>query len=493
MKLAIMISAFVSIALPVACTVPASIAEKEPTPVPFEKTERGQCVFGERPIRSIVLAVDQSRSMAGFLGAGGELETITTSLQSTIKSLKHISSGTVEYRSIGRSVTAISSEEYLDPRQFKEPGADLVQALGELMSSSAAADLTVLTTDGQPSSRTPSDCRPLSVEDVDGLSQSISRLVSGCFGVWVVLERIRFDGRAFLNCARPTAEIRRALDARDLKCTNECSFSVRGPRTLMMLVVASPHAAVKAQTVVAEYLAKRPDALGLQLHPAMQATWQPEAPRVHLWRAGKTFREIPAEKADSPLDWTVKIPCHEKDLGAVFCLDAGERKSGAPASLLGLGEPRVALHPNERRSLHELEDGEVLTEATSARLEARNFDDCGEAWKRLRALTEESPQDRGGSCRVGPDSGAHEIGLACGCVKKGAHREKILLHQPHQTDAEETIRLAATFDAGGDDWFKKPESIYGLSAFLRNVAKEVNASSPSPVPVVSLTIEIQSQ
>ncbi|HEU4731310.1 MAG TPA: hypothetical protein VFT22_25625 [Kofleriaceae bacterium] len=410
---------------------------------------------------SFAIAIDQSASMAGFAQTGALEPLIDAAVE--LSRAGDIARDHVGFFSIGEQTVRVAESALWETGQFHRPRADLARALaaGDI----AGADLSVIVTDGQPTSREPSQasCSLQGAEDVGGLAPRLEAALDAGRGIWLVFERVAFDGRFFLNCRALPPEVGKALARRQVRCGAECSYRHRDQRTLLAIVQAAPAFHDAGAHLVERYLADRPGAVAIRLHTTPADRWIPIGAEVEIVGARGAAR-VPV--TGSPGAWQAEIACPARDAGVRICVRARRRAPRAAHAAAALGEARAVVVADREDDLHELAAGAAFTAEQLRSMQSWNYPGCAKAWIRHRELARAAAAP--GTCAAGPGEIATTAAIACGCLSHrsdGPHREALELAQPY-TMLERDPDWLEPFAASESTWFDQPERIKGLSVLL---------------------------
>ena len=448
----------------IAVAQPAA-AGVEPPPEPLPPSA------APAPLSTIAVAVDHTESMRGFANRNS-LEPVTVALEQSLRDQGAGGDRALTYLSMGDRLIPILPKDALKPASFRQGRNDLVQSLGN--AQLADADLAVVLTDGQPTGNTMQGtrCSPLGVQDIAALSSALTTALEQGAGVWLVLERVPFEGRVFLNCSIPTQEMKKAIPG--LICRRECFHNYSGDRVLLALFIAKKAVAAQADQVVASYLDKRSEATAIRLHPPSAQRWSPDGtPQIHLMTSkGSTpLLALP----DTSGQWFAHVPCPSREAIIRVCLRAAPPRSGKDTPLVRLEPPEAQAEPERAGDLVAFPPGKGFDPIMADRLRAWDYQDCVPVWQRYKVLAKSrNLPDRPVACRGEEGTAAAELVLACGCLRgSSTHLEVASLRQNYSNAVEEVINLAKEngFAADAETWHLTPDKINGLSLLLRNLGQ----------------------
>lgn len=401
--------------------------------------------------------------MAGFARAAALAPVIEAS-ERAIQQVR-VGNEPIQFLSIGPAVELVDERELLRSAAFGKGRADLVAALAA--PALAGADLSVIVTDGQPTSAGVEQraCTPLGTQDVGALAHGLIASLDAAHGVWLLLERTAFEGTVFLNCGTPTPVIRAALADRRLRCDPECHHGHVGERALVTIVHVGPDGLDAGAEYVDAYLAARPGAVAVRLHATTADLWSPAEPGLELLGArGSTPIALEGELGDR----AASVQCPSREAGLRLCVAARPPAHARARPLLGLSDPVSVLVPDRADDLYQLPVDAGIDGATLTRLKAWQYDECTLVWERHRQLAGETAAPTAPGCEA---AGATEIVLACGCLRGAVHHELVELRQGYSVDrglaAWSEIAGYAARDA---TWFQEPDRVNGLAALLGAVA-----------------------
>lgn len=436
--------------------------------------------------------------MAGF-ATKGSIEPILLATEQPAEPLG-VAPDHVLFFSIGEALTKVPhARDLFASAGFKRQRADLVSAFSritggslEIAEDKIAAEIAVIVTDGQPSGPElfQSDCDPLGVEKMNRLAAPLVDRLDHEMGIWLIFERIDFQGSAYLNCGKPTAAITEAFKnqpAARFHCGKECSYSYTGPRTILTIVQAAPGFWDSGAHYVREYVAKRRrdggTAAAVRLHRTPADLWTAGEPKIELFRRGLRTPSL----SGSSGDWQISIECPARDAGVRICMAARAPDQHEEQALVELSGPGSTVNRGNRGHDADLYRLPEHAGFKPEELEELTADSCRFAWGsygRRHKHPSAPPNDEvvplsGSStspgCTVRDRERAAEIVLACGCLLPddhgNPHHEIIEIAQAHQVNTEALARWAEDqgYAAREDTWFKEPDRINGLSGLLRAI------------------------
>jgi hypothetical protein len=334
----------------------------------------------------------------------------------------------------------------------------------------AGADVAVIVSDGQPSSEQifHKPCTQLGTEDVTGLAPRLETALGSGRGVWLILERLAFDGTFYLNCHTPTPAISAAVHDRHGSCKShgECSYRYAGERSVLVIVTASPETIDSGAKYIEAYTARRPRAVAIRLHGTPADQWTALPPALAIVGARSPSSTSVGGTAGA---WHAGVQCPTRASGVRVCVRARPPGRDRARPLVGLSPARVALAPARQRDLYELPASSTFDYRQLPAMQAWNYDRCDRVWDRYRALIQEAGAALPPSCVAGGDDLATEVALACGCLGGEARRETIQISQVIAIDRE-IARTVAGHYASSDNWFNEPDRVNGLAELVQRIA-----------------------
>lgn len=450
---------------------------------------------------AVVLAVDQSRSMQGF-AATGSMTAVITDAERAIRAVAH---RTATYYSLGATADKVAEDQLLGRAKYTKDAADLQAVLDgpELR----AADVLFAFTDGQPTAARPGGarlgpCTPDGTQVIADLDRWFAGRVAAGDAVWIVLEKVPFQGQYFLNCSGADQDpaIAKHLGAR-LQCdTRECSYLIRTPqdRALVGVVIARPAFADTAAKLVEDYLRDRSAATAVRLHRS--AHDHHTVDRVTASRNGAREYAADVRVSDNdPQTWQIRASCprDNPDVTVRVCvqLRAPAAPPGLALSQVTAPEITGAQPLGRGRAIDdwlELPPEQSLDLAILSKLQkSRN---CSMLWRRYVERTEASGRASEPSDCVGGDGfEAHELVTSCGCTSHRTGPIEVRFEQRYRSAEDDVLRELSDRELSADrSWFEQPDRVNGLAELVhRLAAAHSTATSAAPHPVLRLTIDVK--
>jgi len=459
---------------------------------------------------SAVVALDTSQSMRGF-----KLEDLEPILDDIARALdvRGIRGPAAEMKRFGVREDLTPLALPLTPQSFGGQRADLQTALRNPQLT--AADVWVLITDGQP---TPANVRTRScaysekVELAGSLGLWMESSIRGDMRLWIVLERLPFDGEFFLNCGVPQAGQASLGKDRGMRCDPECHYPYAGDRALLTLVAASKSADSVARRFISDYLEARPRAEAIRLHEPTEPEWsavsppevllfapprpdQPTAPRTRI-----SPGDVPVRHAGAGAQsFIADVRCTHRALGFGACLRSAP--SATPVErefrVVRMSDPVMRADPPLRNVVIDVERGfapELLNQVRSW-----ERDDCPSVWGTFEVLARDHAaiHEAPINCPTSSaDVRAIELVGFCGCHPSDStqpvEQQIELIHGYDVRDVELQNLLASKgFAADEKRWFDQPDRIHGLSELLLHAARvqdERLQGQTKPLQSLRLTI-----
>ncbi|TMQ13768.1 MAG: hypothetical protein E6J90_27925 [Deltaproteobacteria bacterium] len=489
----------------VACNAPqARPSQDDPRPVPPRSGKAPAPDKPPEPRRAAVvaLAVDQSASMRGFAATGSMAALITNADQA----IRDVTQGSATYYSLDEAAERVPEERLLDRARYTKAAADLRVVLDspELRD----ADVLVAFTDGQPTSAHGQlgICTPAGTQVISDLEGWFATYVKAGMAAWIVLDKLPFAGRFFLNCrdADKVPEIKSRL-GRKLECDRrECSYMIPESqpqdRAVVGIVLARPPFADTASSFVQSYLRSRSSATAVRLHRSPRDRHEIDRVTASLVGAHATYPvDVHVEDGDAQTR-AIHVHCPEgkPDMAVRVCvrLRAGDAPPGQSLARMDPPEIDGAQPVRDGRGLGdwlELPRGQSLDPAVMPQLHAARHD-CASLWPEyLKRVKPERPAEAATSCTGGDGIEVHEVITACGCRPRSRHgaTEVRFVQQYHSTAAAVERDLSTRgFSADPQAWFEQPDRVNGLSQLVRQLAA-MPAGDAEPHVVLRLVIDVK--
>ena len=468
-----------------------------------EATVRNQvskAAIESTPVLDVALAVDASYSMRGFHAA----MPIFLSDLSRAVGLKGESGNAVrlpKYK-LGSQVTPVATSMFerqlADERFYSEKRADLAGMFRDPVL--ATASMRILVTDGQPTPEG-TDRNPCTYEgaiEIGSLVAQLETILAAGGGLWLLVERLPFDGTFFANCAVPTIDQKELLDRRRSNgChsgskTAECTYVYKGDRTLIVLVTAEASALDVAQEVVERFLKRRPMAKAVRFHDRSVGTTRDYSPTVEVYGAdGRSTGNI-IEKPASGFVANVVCPAEQalRERAFSVCIRGTDGNSSKSAQEIPLirHESRPLMSPDLGKVVFEIPSQQSFHATLLKSLQASRYDVCGDAWRDYeQRVPDEAPTKAGCSAEVGGWARSF-VGL-CGCLRnsaKGTVEQSFEIREYGNVDTGAIDQALGKYSVESDDWIDHPEQIYGLSHLWKRLARGASQRLPDPLTRPSL-------
>ncbi len=420
----------------------------------------------QRSVERVVVAIDHSVSMAGFVD-GRAIESVRAAQENWL--LRRVEPDSTKFFSIGVQLNAIAAADMLRRTRFNGARADLSQALTHRELTSP--DLAIVMTDGQPGSGAPGACTPIATETIARLASPLKKRIEEGYGVWMLMEQLNFDGLFFLNCrgAPSTMKSKLLRSGRRLRCGNECSYRYKGPRPLLTIVIAKPHAIGATTIFVNEYLGERRNAEAIRFHRPILDGYSTSQPRAMVSAPGKGQKHLAVTKSRTKL-WMARVPCPTEKTFSVLEFPV-QRGPGFSAhisdrlhSIVGFKEPELKLTGHMKR-LKEPFNANALN-----RISPGDFYGCDEVWAIYEADMGRRKKRTNRHTYL-----SYEAGLICGCIPPSQTGTvgRIDLMGGYQIHADAVIDALSQrgFAADPSLWFDQPGKVYGLDILVQYMAR----------------------
>ncbi len=443
---------------------------------------------------AVAVAVDLSVSMRGF-AATGAMERVLLDFARAVDSIESLRDASgrspqKEYFGVGPETAKLPSVTHLwrgRGAAYGKSRADLENALRS--DSLRAATVAALFTDGQPSATRKgltAPCEPgerPTFRELQGVIQGLRREGRP---VWLLLERVSFQGTIFLNCGSMSTVLKQQSDP-GIKCRlgGECRAERAGERAMLTLLVGAPRQPELVRMVVAAYLDQRlqadGDAVAIDLAGA-PPMWKALESSTKGWLATSTI-----EGSGVPGRSNVRVRCHERSLrdqgpSAARIRVAATRQTfrDGMLALWDAGVPRArVLHGGTDKRLHLLGEfgfeREFLLQEGAPTLEGS----CTAAWNRYERYWQRE-RERGAEVPVPAGCGGHDTSWCadllalCDC---GRPRETsatiVVAHRvvPRARAVRRALEREGLAVDHGASWLAQLERIEGLGGLIEALGR----------------------
>jgi hypothetical protein len=448
----------------------------------------------------VALAVDQSASMRGFAATGA----ITTAIESGERAIREATHGSPAFYALGETADVVTEAALFDPANYTKAGADLRAALAAR--ALRDADILVAFTDGQPTvahgPRAPLGmCTPAGTQVISDLRDWFAGYLDADKAAWLVLEKLPFTGRFFLNCrdANKVPEIERALHGR-LQCdAHECSYLIpkAQDRALVAIVLAAPAFADAASALVERYLRDQHTATttAVRLHRSARDHHVIDGVSASLIGAHAAY---PVKVDTDAGSYAIHARCPEDhpDMAVRVCVRLR-------AQTLPPGQPLAEMDPpviadadtvHNGRTLGdwlELPPGQSLDPALLPSLHAAQHD-CPTLGPKYLGLADHGHHGDGpAECAGGDGVEVHELITACGCHASKRDATAIEFVQRYHSTEDGAARELSAKQLSADPrlWFEQPDRVNGLAELVHLLAAPRPADA-TPSAVLRLVIDV---
>jgi hypothetical protein len=448
----------------------------------------------------VALAVDQSASMQGF----ATTKSITTVIMDAEQAIRDVVHGAPAYYSLGETAEKVREDRLFEPTRYAKGAADLRAVLDaqELRD----ADVLAAFTDGQPTAAQDQlgMCTPAGTQTISDLDEWFAAHMKAGTAAWMILEKLPFAGRFFLNCrgADKVPEIKNRLGQK-LECDRrECFYRIPEAhpqdRALVGIVLAKAAFADTASAIVQAYLQHRSGATAVRLHRARLDSYVVDEVAVSLVGARAAYKVDVDPAPGAPDTRTVHVRCPDSnpDMAVRVCvrLRAQESPPGQPLARMDPPEIEGAQPLRDGRSLGdwlELPRGQSLDPALMPKLYAARHE-CASLWPRYLELAQAGRATGATGCAGGKGIEVHELVTSCGCrAQPRAGSTEVRFVQGYRSTIADVERALSTKELSADpqSWFEQPDRVNGLSELVHRLAA-VRTDDAAPHVVLRLVIDV---
>jgi hypothetical protein len=452
----------------------------------------------------VALAIDQSASMRGFAAT----QSITSVIGDAERAIRDVTHGSATYYALGETARRVPEADLYDQTRYTQGAADLRVALEaqELRD----ADVLVVVTDGQPTAAQRGAslglCTPAGTQVISDLHDWFATRVDAGTAVWIVLEKVPFAGRFFLNCkgADKVPEIAGRLGKR-LQCdSRECSYMIpKAPpqsRALVGIVLAKSPYAETASALVEAYLRGHRDATTVRLHHSTRDRYTVDRVTASLVGARTSYTVKPRVTEGEPPIYAIPAHCPQDNPDMVVRVCVRLRAANPPPGqpLARMDPPAIAGAQTVRTARTvadwlELPSGQSLEPAVIPRLNP-SWHECASLWPGYleRADPGHHANDASSSCTGGDGIEVHELITACSCRAQRPRRATEISFVQGYRSTDDTVQRALSdhqLAADSDSWFDQPDRVNGLSELVQLIAAPRTADPP-PHTVLRLVLDV---
>jgi hypothetical protein len=450
----------------------------------------------------VALAVDQSASMRGFATA----KSIATAITDAEQAIRDVAQGSLALYSLGATAEKVDEPRLFDQTTYRKGAADLGAALDS--PTLRDADVMVVFTDGQPTAAQGplGMCTPAGTQVISDLHGWFATRLTAGTAAWMILDKIPFAGRFFLNCrdADKVPEIKSRL-GKKLECDrHECSYLIPEThpqdRALVAIVLAKQAFADTASAVVQAYLQHRSGATAVRLHRSSRDRHSLQDVAASLVGAHAAYKVNVEPVRGDPETRVLHIRCPDgnADMAVRVCvrLRAPDPLPGEPLARMNPPEIESAQPLRDGRSLGdwlELPRGQSLDPAVLPKLYASRHE-CASLWPRYLELASAGRSASGApGCTGGDGVEVHELITSCGCrAQPRTGSTEVRFVQRYRSTSADVERALAARELSADPrgWFEQPDRVNGLSELVHGLAA-LPAGDADPHVALRLVIDVR--